>query len=248
MPPRKAPVDPADAPPPRRSSRISAQTGETKATPPAAAVEKNTARKRGAVDPGDREGVVPQDESTLKSKKKAKSTAKEAVQEAEEDEGEEAVEPEPEPLAPIDVGDTLPSLTLKNEKDEDVQVAEIAAQKGVVLFLVPKADTPGCTNQACGFRDIYQEFTDLGYDVYCLSADTPAAQTKWQTKKELPYHLLSDGKRVLISALGAGEGGKTKRSHFVFEKGGKLVDKKIPVKPVDSPKLALEFIKSQGSN
>lgn len=52
-------------------------------------------------------------------------------------------------------------------------------------------------------------------------------------QKELPYSLISDPKRVLISALGAGEGGKTKRSHFIFEKGGKLVDKKIPVKPAD---------------
>ena len=77
---------------------------------------------------------------------------------------------------------------------------------------------------------------------------------------------MSDPKRVLITALGAGEGGKTKRSHFIFEKGGKLVDKKIPVKPADrcasksmladissnqlpplSPKLALEFIKSQSA-
>ena len=69
---------------------------------------------------------------------------------------------------------------------------------------------------------------------------------------------------MLITALGAGEGGKTKRSHFIFEKGGKLLEKKMPVKPVDrwafivvafspcflttcgSPKLALEFIKSLG--
>ncbi|EDR09863.1 peroxiredoxin Q, partial [Laccaria bicolor S238N-H82] len=146
--------------------------------------------------------------------------------------------------ATIDIGDSLPSLTLKNEKGEDVQVENLASEKGVILFLVPKADTPGCTNQACGFRDIYPDFTSLNYDVYCLSADTPAAQTKWQTKKELPYPLLSDPKRLLISALGAGEGGKTKRSHFIFEQGGKLVDKKIPVKPADSPKLALDFIKS----
>lgn len=52
-------------------------------------------------------------------------------------------------------------------------------------------------------------------------------------QKELPYPLLSDPNRVLITALGAGEGGKTKRSHFIFEKGGKLVDKKVPVKPND---------------
>jgi peroxiredoxin len=52
-------------------------------------------------------------------------------------------------------------------------------------------------------------------------------------QKELPYHLLSDRNRVLIGALGAGEGGRTKRSHFVFDKGGMLVDKKMPVKPND---------------
>ena len=85
--------------------------------------------------------------------------------------------------------------------------------------------------------------------MYCLSADSPTAQSKWQTKvrissnngpendfrlqKELPYPLLSDPKRVLITALGAGEGGKTKRSHFIFEKGGKLIKKEIPVKPAE---------------
>ncbi|KAF9042954.1 peroxiredoxin Q [Panaeolus papilionaceus] len=147
-------------------------------------------------------------------------------------------------LDSINLGDSLPTLTLKNEKGEDIQVAELAAEKGVILFLVPKADTPGCTNQACGFRDSYPDFTSVNYTVYCLSADSPTAQSKWQTKKELPYPLISDPKRILITALGAGEGGKTKRSHFIFEKGGKLVGKKLPVSPADSPKLALEFVKS----
>jgi len=151
-------------------------------------------------------------------------------------------------LASIDIGDSIPSLTLKNEKDEDVEVASLTADKGLILFLVPKADTPGCTNQACGFRDSYPDFESLNFNVYCLSADTPAAQSKWQGKNNLPYPLLSDRKRVLITALGAGEGGKTKRSHFIFEQGGKLVDKKNPVKPADSPKLALEFVKSLSSS
>ncbi|KAJ6628338.1 hypothetical protein B0H10DRAFT_1778293, partial [Mycena sp. CBHHK59/15] len=62
--------------------------------------------------------------------------------------------------------------------------------------------------------------------------------------KELPHPLLSDRKRVLITTLSAGQCGKTKRSHFIFEKGGKLIDKKIPVKAADSPKIALDLIKS----
>jgi peroxiredoxin len=52
-------------------------------------------------------------------------------------------------------------------------------------------------------------------------------------QKELPYSLISDPKRSLIGVLGAGDGNKTKRSHFVFEKGGKLLDRKMPVKPAD---------------
>lgn len=102
-------------------------------------------------------------------------------------------------LAAIDIGGYLPSHVLKNEKDEDIDVSTLTAEKGLVLFLVPKADTrefisplslgaalltilAGCTTQACGFRDAYPDFTSLNYEVYCLSADSPAAQTKWQTK------------------------------------------------------------------
>ncbi|KAL4063867.1 thioredoxin-like protein [Scleroderma yunnanense] len=143
----------------------------------------------------------------------------------------------------VDVGDTIPSVTLKNEQGEDVETSVLVADRGVVLFLVPKADTPGCTTQACGFRDNFQEFTALNYDVYCVSADSPAAQTKWQTKRQLPFHLLSDPNRVLIGALGAADGNKTKRSHFVFEKGGKLIHKKMPLKPADSSVLSLKAIK-----
>jgi peroxiredoxin Q/BCP len=87
---------------------------------------------------------------------------------------------------------------LKDEKDEDIDVSTLTTENGLVLFLVPKADTrefvslnslgalltipAGCTTQACGFRDVYPDFTSLNYEVYCLSADSPAAQTKWQTK------------------------------------------------------------------
>ncbi|KAJ7241652.1 AhpC-TSA-domain-containing protein [Mycena rebaudengoi] len=224
MPPRNAAAATDEPVAPRRSSRASTMKSAIENTMGEVA-EKVVGKKRKAAA----------DDKPAKTKKKAKS-------DGEEDEGD-AGEPEVK-LASIDIGDSLPTLTLKNEKDEDVEVSSLTADKGLVLFLVPKADTPGCTNQACGFRDIYPDFTGLDYNVYCLSADTPAAQTKWQTKKELPYPLLSDRKRVLISALGAGDGGKTKRSHFIFEKGGKLIDKKIPVKAADSPKIALEFIKS----
>ncbi|KAI0002466.1 thioredoxin-like protein [Russula compacta] len=166
---------------------------------------------------------------------------------AEEPAHAEIAETPPAPLlAPIDIGDSLPSHILKNEQDEDIDVAGLTDEKGVILFSIPKADTPGCTTQACGFRDIYPSFTEHNFTVYCLSHDKPEAQKKWQLKKEFPYPLLSDPDRVLITALGAKDAGsgKTKRGHFIFTKGGKLVDKKLPVSPGDSPALALEFVKS----
>ncbi|PIL27548.1 hypothetical protein GSI_10699 [Ganoderma sinense ZZ0214-1] len=244
------------AEPTRRSSRISAQPKVEPVEKPAKKAAAPKAKKRAAEAEGGESG------EGAPAVKKSKPVKEEGA--TGDEEGAEAVPA----LQPIAIGDALPSFTLKNEKDEDVDVATLTAEKGIVVFLVPKADTredglgacaklelmgfdnassAGCTQQACGFRDIYPDFTSSGFDVYCLSADKPAAQTKWQTKKELPYPLLSDPKRVLITALGAGEGGKTKRSHFIFEKGGKLLEKKLPVKPVDSPKLALEFIKGLSS-
>ncbi|KAJ7930885.1 AhpC-TSA-domain-containing protein [Mycena leptocephala] len=225
MAPRKAAAPADDAAAPRRSSRSSVVK---------AAAEKVEELKEKITKKRKADGDKP-----VKTKKKAKADDAE-----EEGDAEEPKEPE-EKLAAIDIGDSLPTFTLKNEKDEDVEVSTLTADKGLVLFLVPKVDTGGCTTQACGFRDIYTDFTGVDYNVYCLSADTSAAQSKWQTKHELPYPLLSDHKRELITALGAGEGGKTQRSHFIFAKGGKLIDKKIPVKAADSSKIALEFIKSQ---
>jgi len=230
MPPKKAAAtdDNTAADPPRRSGRIASQPvveAIPKSKPKAKATKKRTGDE--AKDGEDKDG---EGSTAKKSKPDPESAAEEA--------GDSSA------LSLIDIGGSLPDLTLKNEKGEDIQVANLASEKGVILFLVPKADTPGCTNQACGFRDSYPDFTSLNFDVYCLSADAPALQSKWQTKKELPYPLISDPKRILITALGAGAGGKTKRSHFIFEKGGKLVNKKLPVSPADSPKLALEFVKS----
>ncbi|KAI9573131.1 thioredoxin-like protein [Boletus coccyginus] len=217
---------------PRRSSRISAQA------------QPEAPQKRA------RKGASTAANGSAKSGSTRKRPLKEG-QEADQGGDAEREQDAKKPSAAADPPDTsmnvdeetLPSLVLKNEKGEDLDTASLTAEKGVVLFLVPKADTPGCTAQACGFRDVWQEFAALNYDVYCLSADSPAAQTKWQTKKALPYQLLSDPQRTLIGALGAADGNRTKRSHFVFGKGGKLLDKKIPVKPADSPRLALEFIK-----
>jgi len=210
---------------PRRSTRISSQPGQHDAQ--SKKVKGSTVKKTPNIKKRSLNEEDPSEQTETTEAAKPKKTK---------------VKDDNVPVLPsIDIGDSLPSLTLKNEQDEDVQISALAAEKGVILFLVPKADTPGCTTQACGFRDMYPDFSSSNFDVYCLSADNPSAQSKWQAKKTLPYPLISDPNRVLIQAL-TGGGTKTARSHFIFEKGGVLVEKKLPVKPADSSKLALEFV------
>ncbi|GMK59687.1 hypothetical protein CspeluHIS016_0802930 [Cutaneotrichosporon spelunceum] len=146
----------------------------------------------------------------------------------------------------LQLGSVLPKITLQNEDGEDVDVSTLAGERGVVIFVYPRADTPGCTNQACGYRDLSTEFGELGYDVYGLSKDKPAAQLRWKTKKTFQYHLLSDPENKLIKRLGAFVLPKNlKRSHFIFEKGsGELIDIALSVKAADDPKNALKFLKS----
>lgn len=159
------------------------------------------------------------------------------------DEGNEEHEDE-EDGEVLKMGDKLPSIKLNDEEGNTVDVSTLIGEKGVVFFLYPKADTPGCTNQACGYRDMYDEIAAFGYEVYGLSKDTPTAQQKWKTKKSLTYHLLSDPKSKLIKRLGAFVPPKnTKRSHFIFEKGtGNLIDVAIGVKPAEDPNNVLGFL------
>ncbi|KAI9512009.1 AhpC-TSA-domain-containing protein [Russula earlei] len=233
---RKGAAATADAGEPRRSSRIKDQA---KPDPPP---------KKAPAKPRSRKPKPTGEEGDESNKEKPKSAAHGKKRTATEKEAEYAQPATPviPALAPIDVGDSLPSYILKNEQGEDVDLAKLTEGQGAILFSIPKADTPGCTTQACGFRDIYPSFTEHNFAVYCLSHDKSEAQKKWQLKKELPYPLLSDPDRVLISALGAKDAGsgRTKRGHFIFAKGGKLVEKKLPVSPGESPNLALEFVKS----
>ncbi|KAF8324902.1 thioredoxin-like protein [Cantharellus anzutake] len=241
MPPRKLSGDTAPAEGTRRSSRIASNPT------PVAAAAASKARKPSTK--GKSEGTATKKKRTAKEEDEEASAKKKAKTDAEDEdqiEDDGSGEGETADGKELQVGDILPDITLKNEKGDDIKVNDLtSAEQGVVFFLVPKADTPGCTTQACLFRDSYSEFNQVSYAVYCVSADTPQAQQKWQTKKELPYPLLSDPKRTFIRALGSLKPPKsTARSHFIFEKGsGKLIDKKSSVKPAESAKLALEFIK-----
>jgi len=87
-------------------------------------------------------------------------------------------------------------FTLLDEQENTVHLSDYAG-KPVVLFFYPKADTPGCTIEACGFRDIFKKIQTSGAVVLGISRDTPKAQKKFKEKYELPYTLLADVDEVV---------------------------------------------------
>ena len=97
----------------------------------------------------------------------------------------------------MQVNDLVEDFTLKNQDGEDVSLSQLASQP-VVLFFYPRADTPGCTIEACGFRDTFEKLQAAGAVVLGISRDTVKAQKKFQEKYSLPYTLLADPDMVLI--------------------------------------------------
>jgi peroxiredoxin Q/BCP len=91
----------------------------------------------------------------------------------------------------LNVGDQAPPFTLKNEAGEDVTLAAFRG-KPVILYWYPRDDTPGCTTEACGFRDAYREFAQAGAVVLGVSTDDVQSHAKFKSKYSLPFTLLSD--------------------------------------------------------
>lgn len=146
-------------------------------------------------------------------------------------------------MSELEVGDKIPDLTLQDEDGNEINLVEASAKtKFLVIFAYPKASTPGCTRQVCGFQKNYKDLVELDTTVFGLSADLPKSQKNFIVKQGLDYHLLSDPEKQLISVLGAKkEPTGIKRSHWIFV-DGVLKIKKIQISPEDSFTTALEDI------
>src|SRR5271163_2584597 len=91
----------------------------------------------------------------------------------------------------MQAGDLVEDFTLQNQDGESVSLSQFK-NKPVILFFYPKADTPGCTIEACGFRDTFKKLLAAGAVVLGISRDTPRDQAKFRAKFDLPYNLLAD--------------------------------------------------------
>jgi peroxiredoxin Q/BCP len=91
----------------------------------------------------------------------------------------------------MELNKKVANFTLKTDQDKTVSLSDYAG-KPVILFFYPKADTPGCTIEACGFRDTFKKLQAAGAVVLGISRDTPKEQAKFRAKYDLPYTLLAD--------------------------------------------------------
>jgi peroxiredoxin Q/BCP len=134
-------------------------------------------------------------------------------------------------------GDTAPAFTLLDADEKEISLADYRGRR-VVVYFYPAASTPGCTKQACDFRDNLAELNDAGIDVVGISPDKPAKLAKFRDKEGLTFPLLSDPERATLEAYGVfGEKkmyGKTIqgviRSTFVIDAEGKVEEAQYNVR------------------
>ena len=138
----------------------------------------------------------------------------------------------------IEEGAPAPDFTLPSDTGESVSLAGLRGRR-VVLYFYPRDDTPGCTAQACGIRDQWQDFQGVDAVVLGVSADDAASHRKFKEKYGLPFTLLSDEDHAVSEQYGVWVErtmyGKTfmgiKRSTFVIDEGGTVRSAMYGVKP-----------------
>ena len=129
----------------------------------------------------------------------------------------------------LQAGDTAPDITLQTDSGESVSLSSYRGRK-VVLYFYPRADTPGCTTEACEFRDLQAGMARKNAVIIGVSPDTVAAQAKFKAKYELPFTLFADAGKSAAEAFGVWKeknmyGRKVmgiERSTFIIDEQGKI--------------------------
>ncbi len=155
----------------------------------------------------------------------------------------------------LTVNDKAPEFTLQDENGKEISLKSLRG-KVVVLYFYPRADTPGCTIEACEFRDSYKQMQKTGAVLLGISPDTPKAQKKFQDKFKLPFSLLADADKKVADAFGVVQeknmyGKKVMgivRSTFIIGPEGKIQHVFPKVKPEGHSAEVLEYLKESGQS
>ena len=149
----------------------------------------------------------------------------------------------------VEEGAPAPDFELASDEGETVTLSALRG-KPLVLYFYPKDDTPGCTTEACEFRDAYDRFREQGVEILGVSPDTEASHRKFKSKYELPFTLLADPDHRAAEAYGVWKEkrnyGKTymgvERSTFVIDVDGKVARAMRGIRPAGHAAQVLETL------
>ncbi|AQS43258.1 thioredoxin-dependent thiol peroxidase [Bacillus velezensis] len=155
----------------------------------------------------------------------------------------------------IEIGQTAPDMNLVNDSGEEVALTDFKG-KYVVLYFYPKDMTPGCTTEACDFRDQHESFAGLDAVIIGVSPDSRDKHEKFKQKHDLPFQLLVDDEHKLAEAFDVWKLKKNfgkeymgiERSTFLLDKEGRLVKEWRKVKVKDHVAEALRELEQIASN
>lgn len=151
----------------------------------------------------------------------------------------------------VNVGDAAPDFTLNTDADETIALHDLRG-KPVILYWYPRDDTPGCTKEACAFRDAYSEFEQAGAVVLGVSTDDVQSHQKFKTKYNLPFTLLSDPDHTVADQYGVWGPKKfmgkeyegINRVTFLIDENGTVKQVWPKVKPEDHADEVLAALRS----
>ena len=126
------------------------------------------------------------------------------------------------------INDTLKPFTATDQNGNTFDVSPYLGKKPLVIYFYPKNFTPGCTTEACSFRDSYQDFQDFGAEVIGISGDSESSHQRFAKKYDLPFTLLSDKAGKLRKQFGVKKsllGLLPGRETFIFDENAKLIDR-----------------------
>ena len=149
----------------------------------------------------------------------------------------------------LTVGQEAPDFETIDDKGQKVKLSDFRGKK-VVLYFYPKDDTPGCTRQACGFRDNFSAIQEKNAIVLGVSPDSEESHVAFRDKFDLPFPLLVDEDKAISNKYDVWrererDGQKfmgVLRSHFVIDENGRVADVQYNVSPEDSVSKGLEAI------
>jgi len=146
---------------------------------------------------------------------------------------------------PLQIGQLAPDFALLNDQGVRVKLSDFRGQR-VILYFYPKDDTPGCTTQACGFRDEYPQITEHNAVVLGISPDGVESHQQFKLKHNLPFTLLADPDHQVAEAYGVWSPTGLLRSHFIIDAQGNLEDMRVRISPTDSVAQALAAVGVKG--